>query len=150
MKTATTFPAPSELLPHRSLMLLVDRIIDYTPGISLIGYKHIAEDNPFFDGHFPGYPIMPGVILLEMIYQTGGLFVRMEPNNKPGAEGKRRLGKALKVKNANFREEVRPGDELFIHVRLKQKMFGFYQFIGEIFCEDILVTDAEVTIFVGE
>lgn len=150
MRTATTFPAPAELLPHRSLMLVVDSIIDYTPGINLIAYKHIAEDNPFFDGHFPGYPIMPGVILLEMIYQTGGLFVRMELNNQTGGEGKRRLGKALKVKTANFREEVRPGDELFIHVRLKQKMFGFYQFVGEIFCEDILVTDAEVTIFVGE
>lgn len=141
------FPAPEQLLPHRRPLLQIDAILGWQPGISLQATKLVEDNHPFFEGHFPGYPILPGVVLIEMLYQAGGLFARMETWQATTAENRAPgIGKAIKITQAIFRQEVRPGMLLHIDVALKQRIHGFYVFNGTITSSDTMVATAEVTI----
>ena len=99
------------ILPHRYPFLLVDRVIhiDLTAN-EIIGLKNVTVNEPFFQGHFPGLPIMPGVLILEAIAQTGGILVHQK-----GYIGK--LAVLANVKSAKFRRPVTPGDTLLLHVK---------------------------------
>ena len=121
-----TYPKPSALLPHRAPILMVDEILDYEAGNFLIARKFIAEDNPFFQGHFPGYPILPGVILVEMMFQACGLYGRLEAmQNVTGAAVLPKSGRAIKIDNVSFHREVKPCSELEVRVEFKHKMLQF-------------------------
>jgi 3-hydroxyacyl-[acyl-carrier-protein] dehydratase len=138
-------PEPQQLLPHRDLMLVVDAIDTYTPGESLVARKRIDNDCPFLRGHFPGNPMVPGVILVEMMFQTGGLFTRME--RKGGSiDASLRTGKAIKITNVVFRQPVVPGTELKIGVTIRQKLRGFYTFQAVVFSEEGLFAEGEITL----
>lgn len=96
------------ILPHRYPFFFVDRILELQPGKRILGLKNVAANEPFFQGHFPGLPLMPGVLILEAMAQVGGVLVL----RSPGAEGKLALlGGAEKVR---FRRGVTPGDQLLI------------------------------------
>jgi 3-hydroxyacyl-[acyl-carrier-protein] dehydratase len=89
MPTMTTYPMPAELLPHRAPILQIEAIQEFVAGAYLSATKTILADNPFLAGHFPGYPIMPGVIVVEMLYQCCGLYLRMltlDQARKPGGQ----------------------------------------------------------------
>ena len=97
-----------EILPHRYPFALVDKILDYTPGQWARGVKCVTRTEPFFEGHFPGHPVMPGVLILEALAQTGAVAALSLPENR----GKLVLFGG--VKNARFRRQVIPGDVLIL------------------------------------
>ena len=101
-----------EILPHRYPFALVDKILDYTPGQWARGVKCVTRTEPFFEGHFPGHPVMPGVLILEALAQTGAVAALSLPENR----GKLALFGG--VKNARFRRQVRPGDVLILEGEL--------------------------------
>ena len=100
------------ILPHRYPFALVDRVLDYEPGQWAIGRKCVTMNEPFFQGHFPGQPVMPGVLILEALAQVGAVAALTEP----GSEGKLALFGG--VKNARFKQQVQPGDVLELRCEL--------------------------------
>ena len=106
----------AQILPHRYPFALVDRILDYEPGKWAIGRKCVSVNEQFFCGHFPGQPVMPGVLILEALAQVGAVAVLSEPENK----GKIALFGG--IKNARFRKQVTPGDVLELHCELISRM----------------------------
>ena len=101
-----------EILPHRYPFALVDKILDYTPGQWARGVKCVTRTEPFFEGHFPGHPVMPGVLILEALAQTGAVAALSLPENR----GKLALFGG--VKSARFRRQVIPGDVLILECEL--------------------------------
>ena len=100
------------LLPHRYPFLLVDRILECTPGQGAKGMKCLTANEPFFQGHFPGYKVMPGVLIIEALAQVGAVAILSVPENK----GKLALFGG--IKNARFKRQVRPGDVLELECEL--------------------------------
>lgn len=110
-----TLPAPADLLPHRAPFLFVDEILDLVPGESARARWHVDPAAPFFAGHFPGNPILPGVLIVEALAQTGALAALAEP----GVAGK--LALFAGIGRARFRRVVRPGDELLLETRITRR-----------------------------
>ena len=110
-----------EILPHRYPFLLVDRIIEYAPGEKAVGLKNVSVNEPFFQGHFPRRPIMPGVLIVEALAQVGGIVLMKMPD----AVG--RLALFAGIDGVRFRRQVLPGDQLILKAELltvRQKRFG--------------------------
>lgn len=135
----TTYPMPAELLPHRAPILQIEAIQEFVAGAYLSATKTILADNPFLAGHFPGYPIMPGVIVVEMLYQCCGLYLRMltlDQARKPGGQhlggGHSGGGRAVKIDGLTFRGEIRPGMTIRLIVKPKLIVMRFAQFTGRV------------------
>lgn len=116
-----------ELLPHRYPMLMIDSIIEMKGDESAIGIKNVTNNEPFFQGHFPGYPVMPGVLIVEAMAQTAGALVV----NHLGTSGTNQLVYFMTVDRARFRKPVVPGDVLHIHVKKLQSRGTVWKFHGE-------------------
>ncbi|SHK47061.1 3-hydroxyacyl-ACP dehydratase FabZ [Tepidibacter formicigenes] len=101
-----------ELIPHRYPFLLVDKIVELEEGKKAVGIKNVTANEPFFQGHFPDYPLMPGVLIVEAMAQVGAIAMMSIEENK----GK--LGVFTGIDNVRFRKEVRPGDTLKMEVEL--------------------------------
>jgi 3-hydroxyacyl-[acyl-carrier-protein] dehydratase len=97
-------------IPHRYPILLVDRILEIGPGRRIVGLKNVAANEPFFQGHFPGHPIMPGVLVVEAMAQVGGVLASLQP----GMEGQ--IAYFAAIDRCRFRRPVRPGDQLITEV----------------------------------
>ena len=110
-----SLPAPADLLPHRPPFLFVDEVLDLVPGQSARARWYIDPDAYFFAGHFPGNPILPGVLIVEALAQTGALAALAEPDS----EGK--LALFAGIERARFRRVVRPGEELVLETRLTRR-----------------------------
>jgi 3-hydroxyacyl-[acyl-carrier-protein] dehydratase len=107
-----------ELLPHRPPFLLVDRVMEFEHGKRLVAWKGVTMNEPFFPGHFPGRPVMPGVLILEALAQAAGLLAMMSL----GPEEKGKLTYLMGIDGARFRKPVVPGDRLELQVEVsKQK-----------------------------
>lgn len=132
--------AISKILPHRYPFLLVDRIIHMEMEKKIVGQKCVSINEPFFNGHFPGNPIMPGVLLIESMAQTGGLLLL---NSFANPEEKNAY--FMQINNAKFRRTVIPGDVLRIEVEMKDMRKKFVIMRGEIFVEGALVAEADFT-----
>ncbi len=104
-----------DLLPHRYPLLLVDRVKEYTPGESLTAIKNVTINEPFFQGHFPGHPIMPGVLILEALAQTTGLYAFQSLRER--GETDEYLYLFVGVDKAKFRRQVIPGDQLELTIK---------------------------------
>ncbi|MCX8031244.1 MAG: 3-hydroxyacyl-ACP dehydratase FabZ [Thermodesulfovibrionales bacterium] len=131
------------LLPHRYPMLLVDRISELIPNEKAIGEKNVTFNEPFFQGHFPNNPIMPGVLIIEALAQVGGILA-----SKSGAKGNQVY--FMSIERAKFRKPVLPGDKLILDVRVLQTRGNVWRFSGNAFVGDKLVAEAEVTAMVME
>ncbi|MFK2891476.1 3-hydroxyacyl-ACP dehydratase FabZ [Dyella flagellata] len=107
-----------ELLPHRYPFLLVDRVIEIVPEQSVVTLKNVTINEPFFDGHFPGHPVMPGVLIVEAMAQSAGLLTQISASLKGGSPSP--LFYLAKVDNARFNAPVVPGDQLRMEVKLKR------------------------------
>ena len=107
-----------ELLPHRYPFLLVDRVLELEPNQRILAVKNVSINEPFFQGHFPGQPIMPGVLIIEALAQAGGLLTQLSASDADAADEK--LFYLVKIDNARFSRMVVPGDQLMLEVRLKR------------------------------
>ena len=114
-KRSLTATEIAEILPHRYPFALVDRIKDYEPGVWAKGIKCVTMDEHFFQGHFPGHPVMPGVLIIEALAQTGAVAMLSLPENK----GKIALFGG--IKNARFKKQVVPGDVLELYCEITEQ-----------------------------
>jgi len=128
-----------ELLPHRYPMLMIDRIEDINPGISATGVKNVSANEPFFQGHFPGHPIMPGVLIVEAIAQTAGALVMHSLGSRRADEVVYFMG----IDKARFRKPVVPGDRLKLGVKLIRARAPVWRFAGEARVDGELRAEAE-------
>ena len=129
-----------ELLPHRYPFLLVDRVTNVEPGASLSAIKNVTVNEPFFQGHFPGQPIMPGVLILEAMAQATGLlaFSGMVDAHKSS------LYMLVGIDKARFRGQVVPGDQLQLEISLKRTMRGIGMFDCQALVDGKVVAEAEM------
>jgi 3-hydroxyacyl-[acyl-carrier-protein] dehydratase len=128
-----------EYLPHRYPFLLVDRIAAFEAGKSIVGIKNVTINEPFFQGHFPGHPIMPGVLILEAMAQVGGVFAQLSREANTDE-----VPYFVGIDKARFRRPVLPGDVLRLELLLLKVRRGIYSFTGKAYVEDTLVAEAEL------
>jgi 3-hydroxyacyl-[acyl-carrier-protein] dehydratase len=131
-------------IPHRYPFLLVDRAEDYQPHKSIVGIKCVTMNEPFFIGHFPGNPVMPGVLIVEAIAQSGA--VMMSKSLNANVEGKTILFTSLD--NCRFRTPVRPGDVLRMPVEVVKHRGDVFKFHGQAFVHDKLAAEVDFTAMV--
>jgi len=135
-----------EILPHRYPFLLIDRISDFVEGKKIIGSKNVSINEPFFQGHFPGHPIMPGVLIIEAMAQTGIVLAHKSPGNKEtDKKGEQRLVYFTGIDKAKFRKPVFPGDQLRLELEVLQVRSPFWKLRGMAYVQDQLVCEAELT-----
>jgi 3-hydroxyacyl-[acyl-carrier-protein] dehydratase len=133
-----------ELLPHRYPFLLVDKIIEIEPGVKAVGMKNVTINEEFFQGHFPGYPIMPGVLIIEAMAQVAGILAF-----RSGAY----IGKSvyfMSIEKAKFRKPVVPGDQLKFEVNVLQHRGNVWKFSGNALVEEKIAAEAEFTAMVTD
>jgi 3-hydroxyacyl-[acyl-carrier-protein] dehydratase len=133
--------AINRLIPHRYPFLMIDRVIEVFADTSAIGIKSVTVNEPFFPGHFPGHPIMPGVLIVEAMAQTAAALVAASVG--PEAEGK--LVYFTTIEQARFRRPVVPGDQLRIKVIKQQKKLGIWKFAGLASVEDKTAAEAIIS-----
>ena len=125
-------------IPHRYPLLLIDRIVELVPNESAVGLKNVSVNEPFFQGHFPVHPVMPGVLIIESMAQTSAVLV--VETLGPQAEGK--LVYFMTIENAKFRRPVTPGDQLRIHVAKIRSRSNVWKFGGVARVEGVTVAEA--------
>lgn len=128
-----------KILPHRYPFLLVDRIEEEEEGSRVVGYKNVTVNEPFFQGHFPEHPIMPGVLIVEAMAQVGGAYVSVIDNVKDD-----QVTYFVGIDKARFRKPVLPGDVLRMELELLSKRRGIYQFSGTAYVGETKVAEAEL------
>lgn len=130
-----------ERLPHRYPMLLLDRVLELEPGQRIVALKNVTINEQYFQGHFPGLPVMPGVLILEAMAQAGGILVLPEDGS---AAGKNFY--LVSIGHAKFRRTVVPGDQLTIQLSLLQAKRDFRKLAGRAEVGGQLVAEAELTL----
>jgi 3-hydroxyacyl-[acyl-carrier-protein] dehydratase len=133
-----------KLLPHRYPFLLVDRIIDIEPGIKAVGIKNVTINEEFFQGHFPGHPVMPGVLIIEALAQVAGVLAF-----RSGASEGRSVY-FMSIEKAKFRKPVVPGDQLRLEISVLQQRGNVWKFSGNAVVEEKVVAEAEFTAMVTD
>ncbi len=128
-----------EFLPHRYPLLLVDRVIDFEPGKRITGLKNVTINEPFFQGHFPGHPIMPGVLIVEAMAQCGGLLLMDHVDDPAG-----KVVYFMSLDSVKWRRPVTPGDTLIFELDLVQQRRGICKMKGKAFVEGKLVAEADL------
>ena len=130
-----------KMIPHRYPFLLIDRVQDVVPGTSATGVKNVTINEPFFPGHFPDKPIMPGVLIIESMAQTAAVLVV----SGLGTETEGKLVYFMSVESARFRKPVIPGDQLEIKVKKRQMRGSVWKFDGQAYVQNILVAESGFT-----
>jgi 3-hydroxyacyl-[acyl-carrier-protein] dehydratase len=127
-----------QMIPHRYPILMIDRVVDVVLGESAVGIKNVSINEPYFQGHFPTRPVMPGVLIIEAMAQTSAVLVVSTLG--PDAEGK--LVYFMTVDEARFRKPVTPGDVVYIHVSKQRQRANVWKFKGEAKVNGVLVAEA--------
>lgn len=127
-----------EMIPHRYPFLLVDRVTEVKIGESAVGIKNVTINEPFFQGHFPRQPVMPGVLIVESMAQTAAVLVV----ESLGSEAAGKLVYFMTIDEARFRKPVMPGDTLKVHVNKLRSRGHVWKFSGEVRVEGTLVAEA--------
>lgn len=129
-------------MPHRYPFLLLDRIEDVELGKKVVARKNVTINEPFFIGHFPDYPVMPGVLIIEAMAQAAGVLSVLTHGPRKGDE----LYFFAAISNAKFKRQVIPGDTLRIEVSLIKELRGVGKYKAEVFVENEIAAEAELTI----
>jgi 3-hydroxyacyl-[acyl-carrier-protein] dehydratase len=135
-----------QILPHRFPFLLVDRITEMEPGKRIVGLKNVTINEPFFTGHFPGHPVMPGVLIIEAMAQVGGILAYLSSDEATRSKVTYFMG----IDNARFRKPVTPGDQLRLELVVTMNRRGIWGFNGKAFVEDKLVAEADLMATFGD
>jgi 3-hydroxyacyl-[acyl-carrier-protein] dehydratase len=131
------------ILPHRYPFLLVDKIIELEPNVRAVGIKNATINEPFFQGHFPNNPVMPGVLIVEAMAQVAGILAF-----KSGVQG--RAVYFMSIEKVKFRKPVLPGDQLRLEVQVTHTRGNVWKFSGNAFVGDKLTSEAEFTAMVSD
>lgn len=134
-----------EMIPHRYPFLLIDKVIDVEKGVSATGVKNVTMNEPFFQGHFPGKPVMPGVLMIEAMAQTAGIIVV----DAMGKEGEGKLVYFMSIESAKFRKPVGPGDVLHLRCKAVANRKNVWKFACEGFVGDVKVCEATVSAMIA-
>ncbi len=146
MKSGSDIGAIMELLPHRYPFLLVDRVLELVPGERVVALKNVTINEPFFQGHFPGRPIMPGVLIIEAMAQAGGILA----NESAPAGQKGRLIYFMGMDKVRFRRPVIPGDQIIFEARLLKLRSKAAKMLGSATVDGQLAAEAELMASFGE
>ncbi len=137
-----------KILPHRYPFLFVDRVLELELGKRVVGLKSVTINEPFFQGHFPGNPVMPGVLIIEAMAQVGGVLARL---SIPGSLDSENMPNIyfMAIDKVKFRRPVVPGDRLRFEVEALRTGSRVWKMAGKAFVEDQLVAEAEFTATIG-
>ena len=130
-----------QYLPHRFPFLLVDRIEEVEPGKRIVAIKNVTINEPFFPGHFPNRPVMPGVLILEAMAQVAAILSFKTAGTKPDANS---VYYFVGIDNARFKKPVEPGDQLRLEVQVTRTIKGIWKFAAKATVEEHLVAEAEI------
>ncbi len=130
-----------QYLPHRYPFLLIDRVLDMEVGRSITAIKNVSINEPFFPGHFPGLPVMPGVLILEAMAQAAALLSFKTENYTPSEIG---IVYFAGIDGARFKKPVVPGDQMLIKIEILRRMRGIWKYKGQVEVEGALVAEAEL------
>jgi len=136
------------ILPHRYPFLLVDRIIEIDLGKKIVGIKNVSVNEPFFQGHFPGYPVMPGVLIIEAMAQVGGVLAFKSVEEKMDISGK--LVYFAGIDKAKFRKPVFPGDQIRFELEVIRVKEPYWKLKGLALVDGKKVCEAELMALVGD
>ncbi|MDQ8031683.1 3-hydroxyacyl-[acyl-carrier-protein] dehydratase FabZ [Bordetella genomosp. 1] len=133
-----------ERLPHRYPMLLIDRVLEMVPGKSIVALKNVSINEPFFEGHFPHHPVMPGVLIIEAMAQASALFSFTDENGGLKSEAGKTAYYLVGVDGARFRRPVVPGDQLRIEVEAERLSRAICKYQGRALVDGQLVAEAKL------
>jgi 3-hydroxyacyl-[acyl-carrier-protein] dehydratase len=128
------------ILPHRYPFLLVDKVLEVEQGKRIVAIKNVTMNEPFFQGHFPGHPVMPGVLIIEAMAQVAAIMAYLAS----GSDASEKVSYFMAIDNARFRKPVKPGDTLRIEIETIFNKRGIWSVSGKTYVEDTLVTEAEL------
>ena len=134
------------LLPHRPPFLLIERLTDIVPNESAVAYKAVSINEPHFQGHFPNYAVMPGVLIVEAMAQAAGALVM----HSSGETAENKLVYFMTIDNARFRKPVTPGDLLRMPVKAIRRRGPVWKFSGQAFVGDALCAEAEFSAMIAD
>ncbi len=133
-----------KILPHRYPFLLVDRVIELEKGVSIEAYKNVSISEPIFQGHFPGHPIYPGVMIIEGMAQAGGVLAFQSSSAENQEEMKNKVVYFMSIDKAKFRAPVTPGDKLVYKLTVIKQRGAVWQLDAKAYVDDKLVAQAEL------
>lgn len=128
-----------DLLPHRYPFIMIDRVLEFDRGKTITGLKNVSMGEPCFQGHFPGEPVMPGVLILEGMAQAGAVLAYLSNDTEAG-----QLVYFAGLDKVRFRQIVRPGDQLILKLELIRQKRKIIKMSGKAYVDDVLVTEAEL------
>jgi len=128
-------------LPHRYPFLLVDRVLSCEPGKDITALKNVTINEPFFNGHFPNYPVMPGVLVIEALAQTAGLLTLKSVDAKPDEDS---IFYFVGIDAARFKKPVQPGDQLILKATILRERVGIWKYAARAEVDDRVVAEAEL------
>jgi len=130
-----------EYLPHRYPFLMIDRVLSCEPGKNVVALKNVSINEPYFVGHFPRHPVMPGVLIIEAIAQAAAILTFVTENHKPD---ERMVYYFVGIDNARFKRPVTAGDVLHLDVSLVRQARGLWKFHGEARVDDAIAAEADI------
>ena len=130
-----------EYLPHRYPLLLVDRVLSCDPGKTIVALKNVTINEPYFQGHFPNYPVMPGVLIIECMAQAAAILTFHSEKAKPD---KHSVYFFVGIDNARFKKPVVPGDTLRLEVAITRHVRGLWKFAAQAWVGEVMAAESEI------